>query len=176
MAAKKKSFARAKTVSVYLDAGDVQGKKPVLLFTASQIDEVLPEAKVQPVPFASEALLGLGAWREQVLPILDPIHFLGLYSEEKEKEGRYLVVRTVGIAPPDNEQGKSSVKIIERCILKVSDQIMSGDIPTTYEVAGSHMLDRGASFVRGLFWGEKDLFILPDLVAMIHSNSINDMK
>jgi chemotaxis signal transduction protein len=178
MAVKKKSFAGAKkkTVSAYLETDEIQGRKPVLLFTASQIDEVLAEAKIQTLPFASEYLLGLCAWREQALPIIDLVRFFGLSSSKKEGDGRYLVVRTVDtISPGDNEDFRSE-KVILRCVLKVSDQIISGDIPTNCEALYPKKAGFAPIFVRGLFRGEKEVFILPDIAAIIHSNSVGGVE
>ena len=50
---KKTDILKTKTVSVQLETHQIQGREPVLLFTASQIDEVLAEAEIQAVPFAS---------------------------------------------------------------------------------------------------------------------------
>ncbi|CAK8712342.1 Chemotaxis signal transduction protein [Candidatus Electrothrix laxa] len=173
MAVKKKrpTGAKAKTVSVYLDSDEIQGRKPALLFTAGQIDEVLAEAEIQELPFASEYLLGLCAWREQVLPIIDLVRFFGLGSSGKKEEERYLVVRTVDTVSPENDKNLPSEKVILRCILKVSDQIISGDIPTDCEAVYPKQVGFAPIFVRGLFRGEKEVFILPDIAAIIRSNS-----
>ncbi len=178
MAVKKKSFARAKakTVSVYLEADKIQGKKPVLLFTASQIDEVLAEAKIQMLPFAPEYLLGLCAWQEQALPIIDLVRFFGLSSSEKEEAGRYVVVRTVDTVSPKNDENFRLEKVIQRCVLKVSDQIISGDIPTNCKALYPKQAGFSPIFVRGLFRGEKEVFILPDIAAIIRSNSLGGVE
>ncbi|MCI5123986.1 MAG: hypothetical protein D3925_05805 [Candidatus Electrothrix sp. AR5] len=174
MAIKKKNSAKvkAKTVSVSLDTDDILERRPVLLFTAGQIDEVLAEAEIQTLPFAPEYLLGLCAWREQVLPIIDLVRFFGLRSSGKEEEGRYLVVRTVDTVSSENNGNISSEKMIRRCVLKVSDQIISGDIPTNSEAVYPKQAGFVPVFVRGLFRGEKELFILPDIAAIIHSDSL----
>ncbi|MGB5685037.1 MAG: chemotaxis protein CheW [Candidatus Electrothrix sp.] len=181
MAIKKKKSAKAtaKTVSVSLDADEILERRPVLLFTAGQIDEVLAEAEIQTLPFASDYLLGLCAWRKQVLPIIDLVRFFGLHSSGKEaekEEGRYLVVRTVDTVSPENESNLPSAKMILRCVLKVSDQIISGDVPTEYEAVYPKQAGFIPFFVRGLFRGEKELFILPDIAAIIHSNSQGDVE
>jgi len=178
MAVKKKSFSRAKakTVSVNLEAGEIQGKKPVLLFTASQIDEVLVEAKIQMLPFAPEYLLGLCAWREQALPIIDLVRFFGLSSSEKEGGERYLVVRTVDTISPGDDGNFRSEKVILRCVLKVSDQIISEDIPADCEPLYPKQVGFAPIFVRGLFRGEKEVFILPDITAIIRSNSLGGVE
>ena len=181
MAIKKKNSAqvKAKTVAVSLDADDILERRPVLLFTAGQIDEVLAEAEIQMLPFASDYLLGLCAWREQVLPTIDLVRFFGLPSSEKKaekEEGRYLVVRTVDTVETvstENESNLPSAKMILRCVLKVSDQIISGDVPVHSEAVYPKQAGFVPGFVRGLFRGEKELFILPDIAAIIHSDSLD---
>ncbi len=173
---KNSAGANAKTVSLYLDADEIQGRRPILLFTASQIDEVLAEATIHAVPFASEYLLGLCAWREQALPIIDLVRFFGLRSSEKEDVGRYVVVRTVDTHLPSNDKKLHSEKMILRCVLKVSDQIISGDIPTDCESLYPKQAGFAPVFVRGLFRAEKEVFILPDIAAIIHSNSVDGVE
>ena len=178
MVIKKKSVAsaKAKTVSVHLDADEIQGRRPVLLFTASQIDEVLVEVTIQALPFASDYFLGLCAWREQALPIIDLVRFFGLSSSGKEEVGRYVVVRTVDTNLPDNNKKLHPDKVILRCVLKVSDQIISGDIPTDCEALYPKQAGLPSVFIRGLFRGEKEVFILPDIAAIIHSNSVDGVE
>jgi chemotaxis signal transduction protein len=173
---KKSTGAKAKTVSLYLDADEIQGRKPVLLFTASQIDEVLAEVAIQALPFASDYLLGLCAWREQALPIIDLVRFFGLSLSEKEEVGRYVVVRTVDTNLPGNDKKLHSEKVILRCVLKVSDQIISGDIPTDCEALYPKQAGLTPVFVRGLFRCEREVFILPDIAAIIHSNSVDGVE
>ncbi|WP_339137742.1 MAG: chemotaxis protein CheW [Candidatus Electrothrix sp. GW3-4] len=174
MAVKKKKAVglKAKTVSVYLEAESIQGRKPVLLFTASQVDEVLAEAHIQPLPFASEYLVGLCAWREQVLPTIDLVRFFGLSSSQNEEGGRYLVVRAVKTHASDQKENIHPAKTMLRCVLKVSDQIISGNIPEGCQAVVPKEQGFASAFVRGLFQGEKELFILPDITAIIHSNSL----
>jgi chemotaxis signal transduction protein len=191
MAVKKKNSVRASAkalaaVSVYLDAEEIQGRKPVLLFTAGQIDEVLADTQVHPLPFASEYLLGLCAWRNQALPIIDPVRFFGLTSSGKEAAGRYVVVRMVStismINTPDalsadternaasNAASAQKCQLL-RCVLKVSDRIISGKVAAQCEAVVPKQLGFASVFVRGLFQSKRELFILPDLTGILHSDS-----
>jgi chemotaxis signal transduction protein len=178
MAVKKKSSARAeaKTVSVYLDADAVRERTPVLLFTSGQIDEVLAEAEIQILPFASEYLLGLCAWREKVLPVIDPVRFFGLSSSKKEEKERYLVVRAVDTVSIRNNKDIHNEKVILRCVLKVSDRIISGDTPADCEAVSPEQAGFAPVFLRGLFQGKKELFILPDIAAIIRLNSVSSAE
>ena len=169
---KKSSQAKAQTVSLSLDAEQIQGKNPILLFTASQIDEVLAEAEIQTLPFAAEHLIGLCAWREQVLPIINLVSFFGLIPSQHEEDGRYVVVRTVDNTSFGTKKEHRSGKAILRCILKVSDQIISGNLPTECKALLPQQAGFAPVFMKGLFQGEKELFLLPDLATIIHSNSV----
>ncbi|MCI5139540.1 MAG: hypothetical protein D3922_14275, partial [Candidatus Electrothrix sp. AR1] len=90
----------------------------------------------------------------------------------KEEVARYLVVRTVDTISPQNDENLHFEKVILRCVLKVSDQIVSGDITTDCETLYPKQAGLPPVFVRGLFQGENELFILPDIAAIIHSDSL----
>ena len=173
---KKSARTTAKTVSMSLDTEEIREKKPVLLFTAGQIDEILAEITIQALPFVPEYFLGLCAWREQVLPIIAPDRFFGLRSQEKGGEGRYVVVRTVDTGVTADGSKRGSGKKILRCVLKVSDQIITGEASAQCKAVHPERVGLPSVFIRGLFLGETDLFILPDLTAIIHSNSLHDVK
>lgn len=162
--AKTATKATTKTVSLSLNAEQIQGKSPVLLFTASQIDEVLADAEIQVLPFAAKYLLGLCAWREQVLPIIDLVSFFGMIPTQKKEDGRYVVVRTV------DKNKKKDIRMILRCVLKVSDHIISGESPTDCKAVLPKQAGFSPVFVKGLFQREKELLILPDIAAIVHSN------
>ncbi|MCI5130907.1 MAG: hypothetical protein D3904_05145 [Candidatus Electrothrix sp. EH2] len=165
-----------------MDAEELQERKPVLLFTAGQIDEVLADTQVYPLPFASQYLLGLCAWRNKALPVIDPVRFFGLTPPRQETTGRYIVVRTLNPAldhtpdtlSPDKEQKPSSAQKLLRCVLKVSDQIISGEVAGQCEAVVPKQFGLAPDFVRGLFQSKRELFFLPDLAAIIHSHSTEE--
>ena len=177
MAVKKKRSvgATAKAVSVYLDAEEIQERKPVLLFTAGQIDEVLADIEAQSLPFAPNYLQGLCAWRNQALPIIDPVRFFGLTSPRKETAGRYIVVRTVStvntpeVLSAETGGNASSAQKILRCVLKVSDQIISGEIAEKCDAVVPKQFGFSSVFVRGLFQSKGEVFILPDLTSILYA-------
>ncbi|MCI5128262.1 MAG: hypothetical protein D3907_07115, partial [Candidatus Electrothrix sp. AUS3] len=73
------------------------------------------------------------------------------------------------------DKNKKDVRMILRCVLKVSDHIISGESPTDCKAVLPKQAGLQAGFapifVRGLFQREKELFILPDIAAILHSNS-----
>ncbi len=179
MAAEKKRSAAVKTVSVHLAAEKVLDRVPVLIFTASQIEEVLPGIAVQPLPFAADYLLGLCAWRDRVLPVIDVVRGYGFQALPAEDGVRYLVVRTVHSAEkiqenPKNKDAAKDEKIF-RCVLKVSDQIITGDIPNDCVAVSAEFpgIDPALADVsaKGVFEREGELMIVPNLLPFICSEN-----
>ncbi len=167
----EKAAKSVKTVSVHLAARRVQGKVPVLLFTTHQVDEVLADVEVQPVPFAADHMPGLCAWRNQVLPVIDAVRLFGLQPLSGEGRTRYLVVRTAVPAAEQNSGTEKEIKEILRCVLKVSDQIGGGNSPPGCIAVSSKSTGIRSVYVRGLFQREGELFIVPDLVSVLRENS-----
>ncbi|WP_417911201.1 chemotaxis protein CheW [Candidatus Electronema sp. PJ] len=155
---KDKKRTTQKAVAVRMAGGF--DREPVLLFAARQAEEVLPAAQVQPLPFAPDWLLGLCAWRRQVLPVLDAAKLYGLDSFT----GRslYLVVRAA--APTGEEDG---TRKLLRCVLKISSQITARDLPKQCAPASAEESGLNPALVRGLFAHEDGLLIVPDLLPAL---------
>jgi chemotaxis signal transduction protein len=173
MTAEKKgaSASAVQAVTVHLAAEKILDREPVLLFTASQVEEVLPDITVQPLPFSADHLLGLCAWRDQILPVIDVAQLYGLQTTRSDGGMRYLVVRSVGAAVTENnEAGKTE---IFRCALKVSDQIVTGDLPAGCIGVDAEGTDFAPALVRGIFEREGELIIVPDLLLVICSDTLS---
>ena len=163
---KDQAAQRLKIVTVRIPGIAVLEREPCLLFTASQVEEVLPKVKVQPLPFAAEWLLGLCLWRQQMLPVVNIVQLYGMQSSFTDQTARYIVVRTA--IPSENttkelqEQGKE----IFRCILKVPDHIATGAIPEQCTSVTAEQAGIKGSLARGIFEHEDGLLIVPDLVPV----------
>lgn len=48
----------------------VSGKQVYFLFALGQIEDIIRELKVFPLPFSPSYILGLAQWRDQVLPVI----------------------------------------------------------------------------------------------------------
>uniref|UniRef100_UPI00405702A3 chemotaxis protein CheW n=1 Tax=Candidatus Electronema sp. TaxID=2698783 RepID=UPI00405702A3 len=142
-----------KTVTARLTGAEVLGREPALLFAARQIEEVLREAEVRPLPFAPDWLLGLCVWRRQTLPVLDPARLHGIRFAPARS--LYMVVR---VAEADGS--------LLRCVLKVSDRIAARDLPRQVETEAA---DSGLNpaFLKGLFAHEEALLLVPDLLPAL---------
>ena len=120
-----------KTVTARLTGAEVLGREPVLLFAARQIEEVLREAEVRPLPFAPDWLLGLCVWRRQTLPVLDPARLHGI---------RFVPARSLYMVVRVAEAGGGLL----RCVLKVSDRIAASGLPR--QAAAAETADSGLIF------------------------------
>ncbi len=140
--------------------------KLFFLFTTSQVEEVLADLIVRPLPFAPAFLQGVSYWRESLLPVIDlEKRFI---PEENEQHGeqsgksRFVVVR----AGTKENAGSDNVF---RCILKITDEIHSMDISTTGFVAEDKHPDLESLLLRGIYRWNDNLYIVPDLVSILQN-------
>ena len=159
MADKNQSLpTNSKIVLVHLTEEKIIDKHPLLLFTSSQIDEVLQIVDTRPMPFGPSYLLGLCPWRNRILPVIDIAKRLGFHSLEDGHERRYLVVRTI----VDRGGGKELL----RCVLKIPDKITTAPPPSSYSPVKNNLTDLEPFLTRGLFESEEELMIVPDLTSI----------
>jgi len=139
------------------------GEKNALyfLFTVKQIEEVLPDITVRPVPFAPSFLSGLCNWRGQMIPVIDLEERLGL-SDTDKPDNRFLVVRT-------GTSTKSTNGKILRCVLRVSDTIHTMGIPTSCTAISANRVGVESSLLRGAYQKEQDSYIIPDLAYILQN-------
>ena len=141
-------------------------EKLFFLFTTSQVEEVLADLIVRPLPFAPAYLQGISYWRESLLPVIDlgkrVIHEDNERPGEQSEKSRFIVVRA------GTKESTSSGNVF-RCILKLSDEIYSMDISTTSFVAEDKHPDLEPSLLRGTYRWNDDLYVVPDLVSILQN-------
>jgi chemotaxis signal transduction protein len=157
---REKKQAARKAVAVRM-AGAF-GKEPVLLFAARQAEEVLPQADVQPLPFAPDWLLGLSVWRRQLLPVLDAAKLYGF--DPVVGRPLYLVLRTV--APAETKDGS---RRLLRCLLKVSSQVAAREMSAQPPAVSAVENGIDPNLVTGVFAHEDGLLIVPNLLPALCS-------
>ena len=156
---KKTSRFALRTVLVALPGAQLLEKEPVFLFAARQIEEVLPEVKAQPLPFAPDWLSGLCAWRRQVLPVIDMASLYDLtYAADRHF---YMVVRVILAAA--SKDAAQEDKLLLRCVLKVSDRISAGEASADCQPVAAERTGMNPAMIKGIFTHENRLLILPDL-------------
>lgn len=151
----------ATVVAVRAVQGGIEGSsKLFFLFTAGQIEEVLSEISVRPVPFAPPFLNGVTLWRGHVLPVVDLENRLALKGIGSREKERFLVVRT---GAPKNPTGKQ----ILRCVLRLSGEIHSMEASSA--MVNSDSIDIEPSLVRGTYQWNEDKYIVPDLISILQN-------
>lgn len=148
---RKKSFA-LKVVRLPLGQDKLLDKQVVLLMPARQVEEVLHNALVQPLPFGPDWLLGLCLWREQALPVFDLSRHYGLLEDDATANPLYLVVRVL-----------TSEQELLRCVLRVTHQISTGDIPPQASPAAP----QAGLNVLGMFTQEDKILLVPHLAPLV---------
>jgi len=116
---------------------------------------------VQPLPFAPDWLAGLGAWRRQVLPVIDMASLYGIACTVDRYF--YMVVRVVLSASAENAAAPQEEKQLLRCVLKVSDHISAGQASADCQPAAAEQAGMNPTLINGIFTHKNRLLILPDL-------------
>lgn len=158
---KHKKQMVSKLVLVRMTGENLGDKQPVFIFSTSQVEEVIHEANEKPVPFGPDYLVGFCVRHSNVLPVIDIAQCFGFRSNTRAFNSRYLVIRDV--VPLNNET------VMERCVLKVPDQIMTDSVPNSLVPVSSDQFDIDASLIRGLFVNKKELMIMPDMAKILCS-------
>lgn len=136
--------------------------KLFFLFTASQVEEVLSDTTILPVPFAPPFLAGMSLWRGHLLPVIDIQKRFSFSVPEDDAGFRYIVVRTGGTDISGNDK-------ILRCVLRISESIRPIDVPDVSEVISSENVSIESSLIRGIYRCEHDMYIVPDLVSILQN-------
>lgn len=139
------------------------------LFTAAQVEEVLPEISTRSVPFAPSFLEGLTLWRGHLLPVVDLEKCLGIDSGPKDDTGRFLVVRC---GAPQNPAGRQ----VLHCMLHLSGEIKPTEMTGSMTMVDSEGIGVDPSLVRGIYQWQDDSFIVPDLVSILQNNHSADSE
>lgn len=76
-------------------APKVSSRQIYFLFSQHQMEDILMDAQVQPVPFSPSYVEGVAEWRNQVLPVISLESCLGMEALNSSKIQRMMVVRAV---------------------------------------------------------------------------------
>lgn len=139
----------------------VGSRKLFFLFTAGQVEEVLSEIVLRPVPFAPSFLQGIALWHDHLLPVIDLEKRFAFEGAERAGKGRFLVVRTGVQENPEGEQ-------LLRCVLHLSDEIRI--MAVSDAMVKSNGIDVDPSLIRGTYRWKQDMYIVPDLVSIVQNH------
>ena len=152
-----------KIVTVRAGQGGQEGNnKLFFLFSPRQVEEVLAEITIRPLPFAPAFLPGVTLWRGQLLPVVDLDKRFKFSAGGKRNKSRFLIVRT---GAPENQADQQ----ILRCALQLSDEIHSTQAAHESTMIDSEEIGVEPSLVRGTYQWHDDRYIVPDLVSILQN-------
>ncbi len=90
----------------------VSNRQIYFLFSQHQMEDILMDASVQPVPFSPSYIEGVAEWRDQVLPVISLEACLGMESLYSSKVQRLMVVQ----APKNDAASMEIYRIMLRVV------------------------------------------------------------
>ncbi|MCK5542359.1 MAG: chemotaxis protein CheW [Desulfobacterales bacterium] len=160
----KKIGKESRIVLVHGMGKKISGKKPVLLFSTTQIEEIIHAIDIHPVPFAPDYLLGVCLWRKQIIPVVDTFRRYGLQTQQTPRissDDRYIVVNATGTV-----EGK---KQLLQGVLKISKRIVTTEIPGSCSPVAINSYDIDKTIIKAVFEYQDDLLIVPNLASIFGS-------
>ncbi len=130
------------------------------LFTAGQIEEVLVEVDACRPSSMLGFADGLCRWRGNEAPLVDIGKLFGFSGAGENRDERFLIVRC-GVS-----ENRGEKKII-RCVLRISSQIQTMEIPSGCMPVTTDRLPVDKSLVRGVYQWEDNLLIVPDMSTIL---------
>jgi len=99
----------------------VSNRQVYFLFSLRQVEDILTDAPVRPVPFSPAYIGGVFEWRGHVLPVISMEACLGFEFLNTQKIQRLMVVRAA--------QNGSTQKNVDRMMLRVIPPIQMLTLP-----------------------------------------------
>ncbi|MFP4033851.1 MAG: response regulator [Desulfococcaceae bacterium] len=130
-------------------SGALEGEVVFFLFPLKEVEEVLSDAAVLPVPFAPPALPGVAVWRDRAIPVIDLEAAFGLGGGWRPGRSRYLAVRS---------RGRSG-------LIRTSTGLRILRTPEGRPRAAP--LDFPSELARGVFEGAEGLLVAPRVGALL---------
>jgi len=137
------------------------------IFTLKQVEEVLADLPVNPVPFTPLLLGGMARWRKRFVPVIDLDRRFGTISDNGTQGSRFLVVK---MAFSDN----GSDNLIQHIVLKVPDAISTMNIRRSDEIYSEGPSVINDCPVRDVFRHGDDMLVAPDLLKILDMDNCFD--
>ena len=129
----------------------IAGRQVYFLFSIKQMDDILLETSVTPVPFSPPYLKGITQWQDKVVPVISLEECLGLESSNLQKDTRLIVLRV-----PTKDAGRLSYY---RIMLQVVPPFRMLALPIDCN-PGSDEWIPARHLVRGVYeWEDKFLVV-----------------
>ena len=157
------TFSNRKPMFTLFNTGNrTGGNKPIHYgISISQVGEILELPKVTVLPRSREDVIGMVAWRNKPLPIIDLDKRLSLGGFHSTGSARLLVTRTTN---PNEYLG-----IKTQSNLRIQTETSNWKPSRRHHKCNLH-------FVMGIYEGEKDVVIFPDLDKLIYGTQKENLR
>lgn len=160
----KKPQAAFKT---FLLPVELQGNehKVFLLFSKSQIVEVLRDVSINPVPFCADYIAGVTCHFHRLLPVISPEKVLGLGGDNLAgKKGHYIVVRSSAVDP----QSGDNLQVV----FATTGKLEQPKAETEQRISGMRSITRpeflsDSAMIRATFQQDDTYYVVVDLNKLV---------
>jgi len=132
----------------------VSKKKIHFLFSQKQMEGILMDTAVRPVPFAPSYIEGLTEWRKEILPVISLETCLGMEYLNSTKTQRLMVIRAM--------RDEGDPMGIYRLMLRVVPPIRMVALPVECNPVSDDWFPESL-FAKGVFEWEEGLLVIPDM-------------
>lgn len=140
-------------------------EKVFLLFSKSQIVEVLREVTINPVPFCADYIEGGTSYFYRLLPVVTPEKVLGLDGDHvKGGKGHFIVVRSSAVDPQSGEN--------LQVVFSASGKLEQPTADTEQRISGMRSIAQpefldDSAMTRAVFKKDEAYYIVVDLNRLV---------
>jgi CheW-like domain len=140
-----------KVLIVNVQTPKVADRQVYFLFSITQMEDILLETLITPVPFSQPYLKGIARWHDNVVPVIALGECLGLESLDQVKDTRMIVLRV-----PTSDVGRRGH---HRMMLQVVPPFRMLALPIDCDPV-SHDWIPARHLVRGVYEWENNLLVI----------------
>ncbi len=146
----------------------VRNNQVYFLFSIRQVEDIIQEINICPVPFAPSYTEGLGWWREQAIPVISLEARLGLEKKPSRRNPGFMLIRSATQLKIGLGQGQpTGGSDVMRSIIKTHRGIHLATLPIQCEpVAAPWIPNR--KFVRGIYEWDQGFLVVADINAILN--------
>ncbi len=146
----------------------IENRRVYFLFSIRQVEDIIQDVNICPVPFAPSYTEGLGWWREQAIPVISLESRLGLKRKPSRKDPGFMLIRSAGPPTRASEQGPPSGAVdLVRTILKVDRGIHIAALPIKCEPVATPWIPN-QKFIRGAYEWDQGFLVVADINTVLY--------
>ena len=140
----------------------VEDREVHFLFSLRQMEDILMDAAVRPVPFSPAYVEGIAKWRNRVLPVISLEKCLGMESFDTRRHQRLMVVRA-----PQNKAAQAGA---DRIMLRVVPPIRMLTLPIDCSPVSGAWISK-PNLTRGVYEWQNRFLVVAHLEHILQGNN-----